>query len=69
MEIGNPAGDIFRMTNIKIPDDFSVGGVKKRHPVSAPVARTGKSAFGIAFCLFQNILGTDFYLLGFEDSQ
>ena len=69
VEIRQLAGEIFFVTDINIPDYFSIGGIKKRHPISVPITHAFKSTLGVSFGLFENIIGTHAHLLGFYNSQ
>ena len=52
-----------------MPDDFTICRIKEGNPVTIPVSRPVKSAFCVAFCLFQNILRANTYFFSFDDSQ
>ncbi|MGV8079110.1 MAG: hypothetical protein AB2L22_03460 [Syntrophales bacterium] len=69
MKDGNLPGTVIRMSNVVMPDDLAVCGIKKWNAkISEPEGIVGQTP-GIPFCLGQNILRTKGQLLRFDNAQ
>ena len=62
-------GDGLSVRDVQMPDDFAVGGIKKRNAIAIPIARTVFSTPRVAFGLFEDVLRIDRDLLGFNNAE